>query len=89
MRAIWREACLRFLIKVLVFILCNLENKVSKIYKKFPVFFNKIKAKTLIKILRHASLERVLVTNCANFHSWELNIKRDILVQKIKVEKFV
>ena len=45
MRAIWREVYLKILIEFLVFILWNLENKVSKMYKKFPVFWHKIKTK--------------------------------------------
>ena len=37
MEAIWREACLRFFIEVLDFILCNLE-KVLKNEQRLPVF---------------------------------------------------
>ena len=32
-------------IKALVFVLCDLENDVYKIYKMFPDFYNKIKTK--------------------------------------------
>ena len=45
MEAIWREACLRFFIEVLDFILCNLEKKVLKNEQKLPVFGHKIKTK--------------------------------------------
>ena len=38
-----RELCLRFCIKALVFVLCDLENDVYKIYKMFPDFYKKNK----------------------------------------------
>ena len=55
--------------------------------KKLPVFCHKIKTKTSIKILRHASLD----LNVRNTHiKCQLKILctyRDIHVQKIKVKK--
>ena len=45
MKAIRREACLNFLIYVLVGLLWNLENKVLKNVQKLPVFWHKIKTK--------------------------------------------
>ena len=51
MRYDCRETCLRFLIQVIVFILCNLEKQVLKNEQKLPLFFflHKMKTKALIK----------------------------------------
>ena len=69
--------------------LCNLEKKVLKNDQNLPVFFNKIKTKAQNKILRHASLHRNVKSTSLKFHYCGINIKRDIYVQKIKVEKLV
>ena len=56
-----REACLRFLIKAIVFILCYVEKNILKIFQKLPVFSYKIKTKPYIKNVRQASLEENVV----------------------------
>ena len=43
---------------------------VAKNDKKFPVFSHKIKSRTLIKILRHGSLQMNVVYRITKFQSW-------------------
>ena len=61
----------------------------KKNHQKLPVFFDKIKTKALIKSLRHASLKSNVKSTSLKFHYCGINIKRDIDVQKTKVEKLV
>ena len=86
MNIIQREACLRFFIWVLVFILCNLEKKVLKNDQKLPVFNIKIKLRPKSKT--HFP-SRGSYDQLQKNHHWKTNIKRDIHVKKIKVGKSV
>ena len=47
--------------------------------------FHKIKTRTYIKNLRHGSLHMNVFYKYVQFYVWEINIKGDTLVQKIKV----
>ena len=51
--------------------------------------FYKIKTRTYIKDLRHCSLCTNVSYKYVKFCFGEINIKGDILVQKIKVKKFI
>ena len=51
--------------------------------------FHKIKTRTYIKNLRHGSLQINVFYMYVKFHGWEMIIKGDILVQKIKVRKSI
>ena len=62
------------------------EEKVKKL-QKLHVFCYKIKTRTSINNLRHASLDMNVYLKCSKFGSCRTNIKRDMHVQKIKVEK--
>ena len=48
--------------------------------------FHKIKTKAYIQNLRHGSLHTSVFYEYVKFYAWEINIKGDILVQKIKVK---
>ena len=56
-----REACLRILIQALDIFLCYVEIFEISFFTLFYVLWHKIKTRTLIQILRHASLERNVV----------------------------
>ena len=58
-----------------------------KKYQKLPVFCSKIKTRTQIKNLRDASLDKNVFYSYAKSGVYRSYIKRDIDVQKIKVEK--
>ena len=64
------------------------ERKLKKI-QKLPVFCYKIKTKTLIKILRHSSLDMNVSLTCSKGGAFGTNIKREMHVQKIKVKKLL
>ena len=46
-----------------------------------------MRTRTYIKNLRHRSLQMNVVYKYVKCHAWEIVIKRDILIQEIKVEK--
>ena len=51
--------------------------------------FHKIKTRAYIKNLRHGSLYTNVLYMYVKWYAWEINIKGDIPVQKIKVEKYI
>ena len=59
----------------------------KKNHQKLPVFSNKMKTKTYIKILRQTSLEGNVMTAHRKFQFEKMYIHRDICVQQIKVKK--
>ena len=48
--------------------------------------FHKINTKAYINNLRHCSLHMNILYRYVNCYAWETNIRRDILVQKLKVK---
>ena len=56
-----REACLRFFIWVLAFILCQKTGNFLYLFTTSICTFHKMKTRTSIKILRHASLHLDLI----------------------------
>ena len=61
--------------------------KLQKKSQKLLVFKYKIQSKALTKNLRHASLDKNVFYTCLKVGICRSNMKRDIDVQKIKVEK--
>ena len=61
--------------------------KIWKKSQKLPVFCHKIKTKTLINNLRHASLDEDVFYKYTKSGIYKSYNKRDIDVQKIKVRK--
>ena len=61
------EACLRFVIYVLVFILCEKTGTFFHFFKTLISTLSQIKTKTYIKILRHASPRLNLMNACYKF----------------------
>ena len=55
--------------------------------KILPVFGHKNETRTHIEILRHGFLQRNVMNMIIKFYKNQCNIKREILDQKIKVEK--
>ena len=54
---------------------------------KFPVFSHKVKSRAQIKYLRHSSQDKNVFNAWLKADTYRSNIKRDIHVKKIKVEK--
>ena len=84
-----REMCLRFLIFVLVFILCKKTGNFLVIF--FYIFFY-ILLKTnedIIKNLRHSYLYSNVFHKYQKFQVYNVNSKGDIHDQKIKVKKCI
>ena len=52
----------------------------------FPVFYNKIKTRAYLKILRHSSLQSNVFDISEKFQYQVCNIKREILGQRIEVK---
>ena len=86
---IWREPCLRILIKVLVLILCQNTGRFLYFFQDYFSRFHKMKTRAYIRNMRHRSLHTNVFYNCVKFYVWEMNINGDILVQKIKVKKYI
>ena len=86
---IWREPCLKFLKYALVFFLCQKTGRFLLIFHNYFSRFHKIKSRTYIKNLRHGSLQMNVLCRYMKFPAWEMIIKGDILVQKIKVKKSI
>ena len=55
-------------------------------YKKFPVFYHKIKTRTYIKNLRHRSLHLGVINNESKFHRYPCRGKGNIDIKKILVK---
>ena len=51
--------------------------------------FHKIKFRTYIKNVRHCPLQMNVLCRYVKLHAWEMIIKGNILVQKIKVKKSI
>ena len=69
--------------------LCQKTGRFLLFFYNYFSRFHKIKSRTYIKNMRHGSLQMNVFSRCVKFHTWEMIIKGDILVQKIKVKKSI
>ena len=84
-----RELCLRFLIFVLLFILCKKTGNFFVIFLNIFSTFHKKLMRTFIKNLRHISLHNNVFSMYQKSQAYIVHNKGDILVQKIKVKKYI
>ena len=84
-----RELCLRFLLFVLVFILCKKKGNFLVIFLNIFSTFHKIRMRIYITILRHSSLYSNVLRKSQKFQAYKVNIKGDMHDQKIKVKKII
>ena len=84
-----RELCLRFLLFVLVFILCKKTGNILFIFKNIFSTFYKKQMRTCIKNLRHSSLHSNVFSMYQRFQVHNEHNKKDMHVQKIKVKKYI
>ena len=82
-----RELCLRFLISVLVFILCEKTGNFFVIFWNFFSTFHKKRMNTCITNLRHSSLHSNVFSMYQKFQAYIVHSKGDMYVQKIKVKR--
>ena len=79
--------CLKILIYALVLFLCQKTGRFSLFFHDYFSRIHKIKTRTYINNLRQGSLHINVFYKYVKSYDWEMNIKRDISVQKIKVKK--
>ena len=84
-----RELCLRLFVNILVLILCQKTGNVFLIFLNIFSRFYRKQTKTYLKNLRHSSLGSNIFIIYVKFHVCNLHNKRDIHVQKIKVQKLI
>ena len=79
-----RELCLRFLMYVLVFVVCQ---KMGNFLFIFLIFFCYIKKKRTRSSIKN-SLKKNAFNAHVKFQTWIVHSERDVHVQKIKVRKY-
>ena len=79
-----RELCLRFVLFILVFILCKKTGNFLVIFLNIFSTFDKIRMRTYIKNLRHSYSN--VFHKYQKFQIYIVNIKGDMHDQKIKVK---
>ena len=71
------------------FDLMTKNGKILMIFSLLFSRFHKIKTRAYLKNLRHASLHINVFYEYVKLYVWEISIRGDILVQKIKVKKYI
>ena len=84
-----RELCLRFVLLVLVFILCKKTGNFLVIFLNIFSTFYKKQMRTCIKNLRYSSLHSNVFSMYHKFQAYYVHSKGDIYVQEIKVKKYI
>ena len=84
-----RERCLRFLIVVIVFILCKKTGNILVIFLNIFSTFYKKRMRICIKNLRHISLHSNVFSMYQRFQAYNVHSKGDSYVQNIKVKKYI
>ena len=81
-----RELCLRFMIVIVVFILCKKTGNILVIFLNIFSTFYKKRMRICIRNLRQFSLHSNVLSMYQRFQAYNVHSKGDSYVQKIKVK---